>query len=68
MSKQLYKIKNISETAYRFSSVLKFIPGETVVVSSDDLKAKPVIQLLIDDGKLKIVDDKNNSTEDIEEA
>lgn len=68
MSKQLYKIKNVSETAYRFSSVLKFIPGETVVVSSDDLKAKPVIQLLIDNGKLKIVGGKNKPTEDIEEA
>lgn len=68
MSKQLYKIKNISETAYRFSSVLKFIPGETAVVSSDDLKAKPVIQLLIDNGKLKIVGGKNEPTEDIEEA
>ena len=51
----VYKIKNVSDTAYRFTSVLKFIPGETTVLSDADMKSKPVIELLIKSGHLKMV-------------
>lgn len=67
MSKVI-KIENVSETAYRFSTVLKFIPGQVTVVTEEEMKSKPVIQLLIDRGILKIVGAKNKPTEEIEEA
>lgn len=51
----VYRIKNVSDTAYRFTPVLKFIPGETTVVSDSDIKSKPVIELLIKSGHLKMV-------------
>ena len=51
----VYKIKNVSDTAYRFTPVLKFIPGETTVVSDADMKSKPVIELLMKSGQLKMV-------------
>ena len=51
----VYKIKNVSDTAYRFTPVLKFIPGETTVVTDKDLKSKPVIELLIKSGHFKMV-------------
>ena len=64
----VYKIKNISETAYRFTPVLKFIPGETTVVTDSDLKSKPVIELLIKSGHLKMVGGQGKKEEVIEEA
>lgn len=52
---ELIQIKNVSETAYRFSPILKFLPGETVTVSKKEVDAKPVINLLIKAGRLQIV-------------
>ena len=65
---EIKRIKNVSETAYRFSTVLKFIPGEVTLVSEDDIKSHPVINLLINNGKLKVVGAKNKAKEEIEEA
>ena len=65
----VYKIKNVSDTAYRFTPVLKFIPGETTVVTESDLKSKPVIELLIKIGKLKKVGGQNKKDQEtIEEV
>ena len=52
---EVMKIKNVSETAYRFSTVLKFLPGETVTVSKKDIEAKPVINALIKTGHLQVI-------------
>lgn len=56
---EVMKIKNVSETAYRFSTVLKFLPGETVMVSKKDVESKPVIKALIAGGHLKVVGAQN---------
>lgn len=56
---ELIEIKNVSETAYRFSSVLKFLPGETVTVTKEDVESKPTIKALIKGGHLKVVGAKN---------
>lgn len=66
----IYKIKNVSDTAYRFSTVLKFLPGETVVVTEQDMKSKPVIETLIKSGHLKLVSGKGKAVKEevVEEA
>lgn len=56
---ELIQIKNVSETAYRFSPILKFLPGETVTVSKKEVDAKPVINLLIKAGRLQVVGAQN---------
>lgn len=68
---ELKQIENVSETAYRFSAVLKFIPGAITTVSEADIKNHPVIDLLIKNGKLRVVGAKgvkNKKEEVIEEA
>lgn len=67
---ELKQIENVSETAYRFSSVLKFIPGAITTVSEADIKNHPVIDLLIKNGKLRVVGAQGvkNKEEEIEEA
>lgn len=65
------QIENVSETAYRFSTILKFIPGTITTVSEEDIKAHPVINTLIKNGKLKVVGAKNKAKKQedvIEEA
>ena len=52
---KLISIKNKTEQAFRFNTVIKFIPGETTVISEEDYKAFPVIELLIKRGDLEIV-------------
>lgn len=68
MSKELLQIENVSETAYRFSSILKFLPGQITTIAADELKTKPAIQLLIDNGTFKVVGGKNEKADDIEEV
>ena len=68
---EIKKIENVSDTAFRFSTVLKFIPGTVTAVSEADIKAHPVINSLIKNGKLKVVGAKNSKSkkeEIIEEA
>lgn len=65
---EIKRLKNVSETAYRFSTILKFIPGSVTSVSEEDIKAHPVIDLLIKNGKLEVVGAKNKKEEVIEEA
>lgn len=65
---ELKQIENISDTAFRFSTVLKFIPGTVTTVSEADIKAHPVINSLIKNGKLKVVGAQNEVPEEIEEA
>ena len=65
------QIENVSETAYRFSAILKFIPGAVTAVSEEDIKSHPVINTLIKNGKLKVVGAKNKAKKQedvIEEA
>lgn len=64
---ELVKIKNVSETAYRFSTVLKFLPGETVTITQKDLDSKPTIKALIAGGHLKIVDTKSKKEPEVVE-
>ena len=52
---ELIKIKNVSETAYRFSPILKFLPGESVIVSKKEVDAKPVLGMLIKSGRLQVL-------------
>lgn len=66
---ELITIKNVSETAYRFSTVLKFLPGETITISKADLDSKPTIKALIKGGHLEIVGAKNKpEPEEVEEV
>lgn len=52
---KLLSIKNNTEQAFRFNALIKFMPGETTVISEEDYKALPSIELLIKRGDLELV-------------
>lgn len=64
---ELISIENTSDTAYRFTPVLKFIPGEITRISKKDLESKPMIKNLIQSGKLKIVGAQNEPEQEVVE-
>lgn len=43
-------IKNKTDRAFRFDAVTEFLPGQTVAVSEETIKARPAIQELIKSG------------------
>lgn len=47
-------IKNKTDRAFRFDAVTQFLPGETVAVSEETIKARPVIQELLKAGLFAI--------------
>lgn len=55
MGTVLYHIKNNTDRAFRFSTTVKFMPGETTVVNKVDYDAYPSIALLIKRGDLSMV-------------
>ena len=51
----LLSIKNKTEHAIRFNGLIKFMPGEVTVISEEDYKALPSIELLINRGDMELV-------------
>lgn len=61
---ELISIENTTDIAYRFTPVLKFIPGEITRITKKDLESKPMIKKLIEGGQLKIVGAQNEPEKD----
>lgn len=47
-------IKNKTDRAFRFDAVTEFLPGQTVAVSEETIKARPAIQALIKNGLFEV--------------
>lgn len=43
-------IKNKTDRAFRFDAITEFLPGQTVAVSEETIKARPAIQELLKSG------------------
>lgn len=67
MGTVLYHIKNNTERAFRFSATVKFMPGETTVVSKVDYDAYPSIALLVKRGDLSMVGGQGKKAKAVEE-
>lgn len=65
---KLLSIKNNTERAYRFNALVKFMPGEVTVISEEDYKALPSIELLIKRGDLELVDEAGKTSRKKKEA
>ena len=59
-------IKNKTDRAFRFDAVTEFLPGQTVAVSEETIKARPAIQVLIKNGLFEVegADKTPQATED----
>ena len=67
MSEKLISIENTTDTAYRFTPVLKFIPGQITKITEKEYNYKPMIKTLIEKGIFRVVGEEGAGNEEVVE-